>query len=94
MTLYLKHLTNNMTKIVSSNIYNRTYLYGYKMKKLAKLFKIGEPEISILNTSKENYTEKLYNQDLQKIYQFYKHPFLVHRMADYDKNTRRVSNKK
>ena len=85
MSQQLNSLTNNMSKIVSISTYKRTYLFGYKMQKLARLFKIKEPEISVLNTKSEDYNEQLYNDDLQKIYQFYKHPFLAHRMSDYDK---------
>ena len=91
MSNKLKSLTNTMSKIVSNNTYKRTYLFGYKMQKLAQLFKIKEPEISVLNTKSEDYNEQLYNDDLQKIYQFYKHPFLVHRMTNYDKTSRVTS---
>ena len=79
-----------ISKVVNQSDYNKMYLYGYKMQKLAQLFKITEPDVSVLNTKNEDYTQVQYEKDIHIIYKFYKHPMLIHRMAKYDDINRNV----
>ena len=88
----LKTFTTNVAKIVSSVNYNKMYLYGYKMQKLAELFKLHNPTIKVLSPNQEEYTQDLYDNDIEYIYRFYKHPLLIHRMSNYDSVNRTAYN--
>lgn len=83
MTTSFRTTCMSISKVVNSSDYNKMYLYGYKMKKLAKLFKIKEPDVSVLNTNNEDYTQDHYDSDMNILFKFYKHPMLIHRMAPY-----------
>ena len=83
MAKSLRTACMTISKVVNSSDYNKMYLFGYKMKKLAHLFKIQEPDVSVLNTKNEDYTQALYDNDMNILFKFYKHPMLVHRMAPY-----------